>query len=73
MPKPQTETGPAKVPGFFRGLCEVAEFLRESTVAVLEVVTGKWPKPEGPVSREPRAPNQGMSPIKKIAPFPSDD
>jgi hypothetical protein len=67
------ESPPAKVRGFFRGLGEVAEFLRESLVAVFEVLTGKWPQPFGSTPRKPKPPNQGMSPIKKIAPYPTDD
>jgi hypothetical protein len=59
--------------GFFRGLGEVAEFLREGALAVLEVALGRWPRPFGAPPRKPKAPNQGMGPLKKIAPFPTDD
>ncbi len=77
MSAPDPESPPAKVRGFFRGLGEVAEFLRESAMAVFEVVTGKWPQPFGSGPRkpklEPKPPNEGMGPIQKIAPFPTDD
>ncbi len=35
----------SKVRGFFRGLGELTEFLRESALAVLEVAVGRWPEP----------------------------
>jgi hypothetical protein len=73
MSPPETETPPAKVRGFLRGLGEVAEFLRESAIAVFEVALGRWPKPYGGSPRKPKAPNKGMGPIEKIAPFPTDD
>ena len=42
-----SETPPSKVVGFFRGLGELTEFLRESALAVLEVAVGRWPQPYG--------------------------
>ena len=68
-----SETPPSKVPGFFRGLGEIAEFLRESALAVLEVAIGRWPQPFGEPRPKPKAPDQGVGPIKKIAPFPTED
>jgi hypothetical protein len=64
---------PAKVRRFFRGLGEVAEFLREGALAVFEVALGKWPQPVGTRPGKPKAPDQGMGPLEKIAPFPTDD
>jgi hypothetical protein len=40
-----SETPPSKVLGFFRGVGEITEFLRESALAVLEVAIGRWPQP----------------------------
>ena len=37
--------------GFFRGLGELAEFVKESAFAVLEVAFGRWPQPYGDRSR----------------------
>ena len=42
-----SETPPSKVLGFFRGLGELTEFLKESGLAVLEVAVGRWPQPFG--------------------------
>lgn len=67
------KTAPAKIRGFFRGLREVAEFLKESVIAVTEVVIGRWPQPFGAPRRKPKPPNQGMGPIEKVAPFPTED
>jgi hypothetical protein len=73
MSLPDPETPPIKVRGFFRGVGELAEFLREAAVAVFEVAIGKWPQPFGSGGRKPKAPNQGMGPIERISPFPTDD
>jgi hypothetical protein len=73
MSPPETRSPPTKVRGFLHGVGEVAEFLRESAVAVFEVVLGKWPQPYGQGVRKPKAPNKGRGPIAKIAPFPTDD
>lgn len=40
--------------GFFRGLGELAAFLKESAFAVLEVAFGRWPKAYGDRSRTDR-------------------
>ena len=42
-----SETPPSKGLGFFRGLGELTEFLKESALAVLEVASGRWPQPFG--------------------------
>lgn len=42
-----SETPPSKVLGFFRGLGELAEFAKESGLAVLELAFGRWPQPFG--------------------------
>lgn len=72
--QPTDPTPPtAKVHGFFRGLGEVGEFLKESVLAVIEVALGRWPRPVGEPRRKPRAPDEGPSLIKKIAPYPTED
>lgn len=58
---------------FFRGVGEIAEFTRESALALFEVAIGRWPQPFGARPRPPKAPNQGKGPLEKIAPFPVDD
>lgn len=73
MSPPEPQTPPAKVRGVLRGLGEVAEFLRESAVAVFELVIGRWPQPFGSGPRKPKAPNEGKGPLEKIAPYPLDD
>ena len=49
-----SETPPSKVVGFFRGLGELTEFLRESALAVLELAVGRWPQPFGDRARAKR-------------------
>lgn len=49
-----SETPPSKVLGFFRGIGELTEFLRESGLAVLEVAVGRWPEPFAVRSRVKR-------------------
>lgn len=58
---------------FFQGLGNVAEFLKESTLALIELATGRWPQPFGARRRRPEAPTQGMGPIDRISPFPVDE
>lgn len=58
---------------FFRGLGEVGAFVWECTVAVFEICIGRWPQPEGARRRRPKAPNEGMGPVEKIAPFPTQE
>lgn len=54
MSQRDSETPPSKVLGFFRGLGEITEFLRESALAVLEVAVGRWPQPSGDRARAKR-------------------
>ena len=54
MSHPDSKTPPSKVLGFFRGLGELTEFLRESALAVLEVAVGRWPQPYGDRARAKR-------------------
>ena len=61
-----------KVRGFFHGIGEVGAFIGECAVAVFELCVGKWPQPAG-ARRKPKPPNEGMSPVEKIAPYPADD
>jgi len=72
MPQPPRVQRPHPVRNFFQGLGNVAEFLRESALALIEVAVGRWPKPFSE-RRRPKAPDQGLGPIEKIAPFPTDD
>jgi hypothetical protein len=71
QPSPRRPAHPIR--NFFRGLGEITEFLRESALALIEVAIGRWPKPFGEPRRRPRAPDQGLGPIGKSAPFPVDD
>lgn len=73
MSPPDTQLTPTKTRGLLRGLGEVAEFLREVTVAAYEVLTGKWPKPFGISSRQLKTPSDGIGPVERITPFPIDD
>ncbi len=73
MSPPKTQHTPTKVRGLLRGLGEVAEFLREVTVAGCEVLIGKWPRPLGQRSRQLKTPSQEIGPVEQIAPFPIDD
>ena len=51
MPHGRPETPRSHGLSFFRGLGELAEFLKESALAVLEVAIGRWPKPYGDQSK----------------------
>jgi hypothetical protein len=73
MPPPEPRTFSAKVRDILRGLGELGEVLKEGTVALIEVAIGRWPKPFAAPSEEPKAPNEGMGPIKKLAAFPAED
>jgi hypothetical protein len=57
MSQRDSETPPSKVLGFFRGLGELTEFLKESALAVLEVAVGRWPQPYGDRARAKRDEN----------------
>ena len=72
---PPTDPTPptAKVRGFFRGLGEVGEFLREGAVAVIEVAIGRSPQPFAERRKKPKAPDEGAGLLKKIAPYPTED
>jgi hypothetical protein len=59
--------------GFLRGLGNVADFLKESALAMFELASGRWPQPAREPRRDAKAPNEGMGPIEKILPFPSDE
>ena len=67
------QTPPPTRPGFFRGLGEFAEFVRESAFALIEVAVGRWPQPFGEMRRTPRAAGQDKGLIKQIAPYPTED
>ena len=45
---------PSRIRGFFRGLGELAQFLKASALAVLEVAFGRWPRAFGARSRTKR-------------------
>lgn len=64
---------PSKIRGFLRGLGELAEFLRESGLAVVEVAISRWPQPFGAMRRKRKASGKGPRLIEKIAPFPTED
>ena len=71
----QTTPRPPSHPirNFFRGVGNITEFLRESALALIEVVIGRWPQPFGARRRPPKAPDEGLGPVEKVAPFPIDD
>jgi len=71
QPTPKPPASPLR--GFWMGLGNIAEFVRESAVALIEVALGRWPQPFGERRRRPKAPDKGLGPIEKIAPFPTDD
>ena len=71
QPTPNPPASPLR--GFLQGVGNIAEFARESAVALIEVAIGRWPQPFGEGRRRPKAPNEGLGPIEKIAPFPTDD
>jgi hypothetical protein len=50
MPKPTPRQTPP-VRGFFTGLANLAEFLRECAIAGIEVVIGRPAKPSGKTRR----------------------
>jgi hypothetical protein len=58
---------------FFRGAGEVAAFIGEGALAVFELCIGKWPQPAGGRRRKPKPPTEGMGPVEKISPFPTQD
>jgi hypothetical protein len=70
-PSPRQPSHPIRA--FFSGLRNVAEFVGEAVLAVIRVVTGRWPQTTVEARRRPKPPNQGLGPIEKIAPFPTDD
>ncbi|HEY2358714.1 MAG TPA: hypothetical protein VGH86_14775 [Phenylobacterium sp.] len=64
----------SKLRNFFRGLGEVGAFVGDCALAVFEVCVGRWPQAVGE-RRRPKAkpPNEGMGPIEKVLPFPTED
>lgn len=71
---PAKAKGPStKVRSFIRGVGEVGAFVRECAVAVFEICLGRWPQPVGARRRKPEPPDEGLGPIEKVAPFPSQD
>ena len=59
--------------GVWRGLGELAEFLRESARAMIDVAIGRWPQPFGEMRRKRTAMSPVQDLIKKITPYPVDD
>ena len=72
MSAPEPLSPLARIRGFFHGLAEVAEFLRESTVAILEVALGNWPRPYGPDTPKLEAPNYRAHPIERTGHIPGN-
>jgi hypothetical protein len=68
-----SQPAPHPIRNFFTGLRNIADFVGESALALIKVAMGRWPRPFGEAGRKPNAPNQGLGPIEKIAPFPVDD
>jgi hypothetical protein len=73
MSQPSPRPRPHPIRNVLRGLGNIIEFLRESALAVVELVIGRWPQPFGELRKKPTPPNQGLGPIEKIAPFPTED
>lgn len=68
-----SEPAPRPIRNVFAGLRNIADFVGESALALIRVATGRWPRPPREARRKPGAPNQGVGPIDRIAPFPVDD
>ncbi len=75
MSRPDSEDAPAKVRGFIRGLHEAGEFLTRSALAVWDFAFGRRRKvgADDTSVEKPAPPDEGMSVLEKIAPFPSND
>ena len=70
-PSPRQPSHPIRA--FFSGLRNVAGFVGEAVLAVIKVAAGRWPQTTMEARRRSKAPNRGLGPIEKIAPFPTDD
>lgn len=64
----------AKARDVRRGLGEVFAFFWAGFTAFVEFCLGRWPElPGARRRRKPPTPNEGMSAVEKIAPYPMDD